>query len=829
MRAFGLALQLFRRDWRNQELRLLALALVVAVSAVTAVSFFTSRIERAMQNQAGEVLAADLQLTSGKPLPARFRQQAIQQGLQTSELIQFHSVVLRGDRTQMVEVKAVDRNYPLRGRLYTRDTAEAAEQISNQPPAAGSLWADNRLLLRLQLQPGERLSIGDRELPLSKIISRDPTAATRFFSLGPNLLMALEDLPSTGLVTPASRVTYQLLVAGDSDRVDRYRSWATTDLPGSISLNHMSNARPELRNSLDRAASFLGLAALLAVLMASAAVALASRRFVERQADTSAILRCLGASRRMILWLLLFRLLLLALLASLLGALIGYLAQQGLAVLVSDWFSNPLPRPGLQPLAIGIGVGLITLFGFTLPPVLRLADVSPLRVLRRDLPTPPASAWLLGFSALGAIALLMWWQAGDLKLAAMVLGGTLATLALLLLSARALVALLAPLRHRSSTIWRYGLAGLARNPMLTALQMSGFGLAILSLLLLAIVRVDLLNSWQLRIPPNTPNLFLINIQPQQTASLAQFLEQRGITGSPIYPMLRGRLERINGNPVSVDDYRDQEARRLAGREFNLSWARQMPADNQLLAGRWWPPEGEVPAQLSIEQEIAEKLRIKLGDRLTFEIAGRQIEAPVTSLRAVQWDSFQPNFYVIAPPGLVQGMPTTYITSIYLPPQRDALLSELIRQFPAITTIDVTAIMEQIRGIISRGSLAVEYVFLFSLVAGLLVLYAGIQASREHRRQESAILRTLGLKRIKLLQACGIEFFTLGLLAGLLATASANLVGWLLATELFGLQYHFNPQLWLIGVLGGGIGIGLAGISASYPLLIQPPLQTLRSA
>ena len=824
-----MALRFLRRDWRSGELRLLSLALVVAVAAVTTVSFFTDRVERAMTHQAAEILAADLVLSSNNPLPPEFAQQALQLGLQTAATLSFPSVVLKGDETQLVEVKAVDPRYPLRGELRTRPQPGAAEEITPETPRPGELWAEPRLLAVLDIQPGGEIALGEMTFRVNRVLSRDSGEGSSFLRLGPKVLMALEDIPATGLVGPASRVRHQLLVAGSEGAVKRFSDWSGPRLPTGVRLEQMSSARPALRNALDRAGRFLGLAALAAVLVAGAAVALSTRRFVERQSDTSAIMRCLGASSRVILQVLLLRLLMLGLMASLTGALAGYLAQFFLANLLQGQFGSELPLPGLWPIVVGLATGLVTLTGFTLPPAVRLAAVPPLRVLRRELGAAPPAAWMVALFSVAAIALLMLWQAGDPALAGWVLLGTLLTSGLLLLTAWGLVRLLAPLRRQGGALWRYGLAGLVRNPGMTALQLTGFGLGILAMLLLAIVRLDLMAAWQQTIPDDAPNQFLINIQPDEVASLNRFLTDSGIEEHTLYPMLRARLVRINARAVSADDYRDGRAQRLISREFNLSHGQQMPLGNQILAGEWWGAEAQQSDLFSVEIGIAETLGIQLGDRLTFNLAGSEIAGNVTSLRRVKWDSFQPNFFVIGSPALLQPHPANFITSFHLPSGRERLLADLVSRFPAVTIIDVTSLMQQIREVIARGSLAVQYVFFFTLGAGLLMLYAGIQASRDHRRQESAILRTLGMKRRGLLTAAWVEFSTLGLLAGLLASGCASLTGWLLASEVFGFPFHFNPWLWVAGIVGSSLIIGLAGVIASYPLTIHPPLRTLQES
>ena len=827
MKAFGFALRMFRRDWRSGELRLLSLSLIVAVAAVTAVGFFTNRIERALELQAAEILAADLVMESSSPLPENLAEKAGQLELATATTLSFPSVVLHDDQTQLVNVKAVSPTYPLRGELRIRQQLGDEEQIIQGIPEPGTLWAESRLLVNMQLAVGDRISLGEMSFLIAGVLSRDSGESSSLFRLGPRVLLGLSDIPATELVNPASRVRHTLLIAGARKSLDSYRSWVKQRLPKGVRIEDMSNARPELKNALDRGSSFLGLAALAAVLVAGAAVALSTRRFVDKQSDVSAIMRCLGASRRFILQVLLLRLLLIALLACLLGSIIGFFAQFLLVGLVGDLFSTQLPAPDLYPVFIGLGTGLITLMGFTLAPMARLSAVPPLRVLRRELGAPPVGFWLLGLTAFAALAILMLWQAGDAKLAAIVIAGSLGTIILMLTVSRLLVFILTPLRQRTGTILRYGLAGLARNPGMTAIQLTGFGIGILALLLLAIVRVDLLSAWEKTIPANAPNHFLINIQPHEVTDLANHLSAQGLDNGGLYPMLRARLTHINQQPVAEEDYPEGRPRRLVSREFNLSWAEKMQEHNTIIRGQWWREDQLDQGLFSVEIGIAETLGIKMGDQLRFNIAGVDIEGRVNNLRLVEWDSFQPNFFVIGTPGLLRSYPSTYITSFYLPAGDEKKLSDLVRNFPSVTLIDVSSIMQQIREIIARGSMAVEYVFLFTLLAGLLVLYAGIQASRDIRRQESAILRTMGLKRSRLIQSVAIEFITLGVLAGLLASLCATLTGWAVSTELFGLTYQFNGWIWVIGTLGGAIGIGAAGVIATYPLVIHPPLHTLR--
>ena len=471
---------------------------------------------------------------------------------------------------------------------------------------------------------------------------------------------------------------------------------------------------------------------------------------------------------------------------------------------------------------------MVALLGFALPPLIQIAQVPPLRALRRDLGPPRTSAALAVLSAGLALALLVFWQAGDPELAWKLLAGVAAALAALIGSVLVLVRLAGGLAARSRGVWRLGLAALARRPSGAVLQIAGFGLGILALLLLAVVRVDLLRTWQESLPEGAPNHFLVNIQPHEVEPMGRFLAENGLQKAELFPMIRGRLTHIGDREARPSDYQNPRAERLAAREFNLSFADTPQTDNRVVAGQWWEP-GTTEPQLSVEQGLAETLGIKLGDRLTFWISGHAVSAPVTSLREVQWDSFNVNFFVVGPPVLFAPEPATYITSFYLPPERETVIPALVQAFPSVTLLDVNALLKQVRQVVDRGVLAVEYVFLFTLGAGLLVMVAGIQASLAERRAEHAILRTLGTGRQALLGSLAVEFTAAGLLAGLLASIFAELTGWLLADQLFGLAFQFNPMLWLVGVLGSGLLIGLAGTLTTYPLLVRPPLHTLRRA
>jgi putative ABC transport system permease protein len=824
--ALRFALRGLRRDWRAGELRVLLLALVVSVAAVTAVAFFTDRVYRGMTDQAGELLAADLVVVSPGPIPDDWLREARHRALGVALTLEFPSVVVAGERLQLAEVKAVGTGYPLRGALRTSQDPFAPDRPAAPPPPPGQAWAEPRLLAALGTQIGGRISAGRLELQVVQVLRFEPDRGGDLFSLGPRLLMNLDDIPATALVQAGSRVRHRLLLAGPADSLAAYRAWITPRLGASQQVQDVRDSRPELRTALERAQRFLGLAAMVSVLLAGAAVAVAARRYALRHLDSAALMRCLGADQGFVGRVYLVQVFALALAAGALGSALGHVAQAGLAGLLSGLLGGTLPPPSLAPWATGMAVSLVTLVGFGLPPLMRLREVPPARVLRRELAPLPARARMVYGSALAALAGLVAWQAQDLRLAGYVVAGALAGTAVLVGGGLLLVRALGPMRRRSGAGWRLGMAGLARRSGSSTLQVAAFGTGITVLLLLGLVRADLLESWQRSLPADSPNYFLINIQPDEVPALRAFLAEQGLGDGDPYPMVRGRLSAIGGRPVAAGDYEDPRAQRLVEREFNLSWATRPQADNRIVAGRWW--QAGARQELSVEQGLAETLGIRLGDELQFLVAGQAVQARVTSLRSVEWDSFRPNFFVLGPPDLLQGFPATYITSLFLAPGHEARLAELIHRHPSVTVLDVSALLGKVRALMDQAALAVQYVFLFTLLAGVTVLLAAVQSTLDERRFEAAVARTLGARRSQLLGALVAEFAALGALAGLLASGISSVVGLVLAQQVFQMDYH--PSVWtaVVGIVGGALGVGAAGLLGTRRVLADPPLQTLRA-
>lgn len=796
-----LAWQGLVREVQNGLLTPMLLALLVAVSAVTAVGFFVDRVDGAMRAQAAQFLAADARVEAPSPLDAAL-ETARELDLTTSRQVTFPTVVLTGEQTLLVGLKAVDDAYPLRGELQIRQDG-ATRTVTHGPPP-GEAWVAPRARLSLGLELGDTLQVGQSELPVTAVIEREPDVGNVFSQAAPRLMIHRDDLAATELVTDTSRVEHALLLASEADdraaRLDRLAE----QLPAEYELERPENSQPAFETAFDRAARFLGLASVVAVLLAGAALVIAARHYNRIQQNTAALMRALGAASGQIGAIYRWRLLMLALAAAIPGIAIGALTQLLLADLMTAVLEVDLPPPSLMPVALGLAVALVALFGFALPSLIQLKHTPPLRVLNQRAAAPSPAASLLFGAGLIAIALLVWFQARDAALALYVLGGLAVSLGAFLIVAWLLVSALR--RWPARGVARFGLARMARARWVSATQIAALALGVTAVLLLSVVRADLIEAWERQIPTNAPNVFAINIQPDEVDEMRGFLERQGIEDAGFYPMIRGRLEASNGNEIDLDNY-EGRAHRLATREFNLSTSDELAADNRVVAGSF-PSEG-----FSVEEGIAETLGWSLGDRLTFRVDGKEITGEITSIRSVDWDSMRPNFFVTASPALMENVAAQYITSFHLPDGSEDRQVELLRAFPTVTLFDVSRILDEVRTLITRASQAVEYVFAFTVMAGLVVLLAAFGASERQRIHDAAVLRVMGASRRMVLNALWIEFLALGLLVGLLAAFAAMGVGSLLSAQVFDLPWRLNP--WL---LAWGIGAGLLLAALITPLL-----------
>ena len=802
--------------WLPRGLRLLLWSLVVAVTALSSVGFFSERVQRALQDEGASVLAADMAIEQGRPIPAEWLQQAESLGLQSSRLVTFPSVLFLAGRPQLVQVKAVQANYPLRGTLQI----SSGQTIRSMPPGQGQVAVAPKLG---RLLPAEKaVSIGEASLQLIGQVREEPDVGGSLFRLAPRVLINWQDLEQTALLGPASRAKYRLLLAGDRGAVAEYGRWIKQRLPAGAQLLDVGTGRPELSSAIERGQRFLKLAALCASLLAGVAVMLATRRFVTLVLDEAAILRTLGMTSGQVLWRYLRQLLGVTLLACVLGVTFGYLVQSALVFVLGDLFAGSLPAPGLRPIPVALLHASILVLGFALPSLLAIRRVPPLRVLRRELGPVNLSYGVSAVLAFLAYGVLVYWQVQDPKLATAMSVGMLAVLLVFAVLAFGLLRLIRPLRQRGGMA--LGLAALSREPGLTLMQLAGFGLGITLLLLLTLVRVDILETWETTLPQDAPNHFLINIQPQEAQPITQLMRDQGVEGSGFYPTTRGRLQAINGQSVEPQAYSSPRARRLAAREFSLGFGQQMQADNRLVQGQWFEP-GE--SGFSVELDLAKQLGIALGDRLTFDVAGQKLSATVTSLRTVAWDSFNVNFFVQGSPALLQDIPYSVLTSVYLADPEHPVLAMIGREYPAVSVISIGPLLDKVRNIIERGALAIEGVFLFTLLAAALVSLAAVQISRDQREREIALLRTFGASRRRVLRLVLSEFFALGLIAGVMAALLANLLSMSLAKRLFDLDTGFHLGLWVFGSLAGMLLVGLLGYLASRPILKTPPMQLLR--
>ena len=811
-----------RREFLAGDLLTVFAALVLGVAVMTAVGTLVNRVTLALTDSAAEVLGGDLGVSGRQDIPVAFEEEAARRGLRHTRMVSFPSVLFHGEDSQMASIRAVGAGYPLRGTLLVSDSPQRPAH-SATPPPPGQAYADPRLLDALGLRVGDDLEFGAGHVRIAGVLAAEPDASGELLQLAPPLMINRADVDSAGLLGPGSRASYQLMFTGQAEAIARFREWLKPRA-SDWRLLGIEDTQRGLRSAFDRAGRFLALAALLAVLLSGVATALAANRYAVRRIDQVAILRCLGARQRDILATFALQLLFTAVPACLLGVALGMAVQSGLVELLGNLVPDRLPLPQAAPALTGAGIGLLLLLGFALPPLLRLRGVPPMRVLNRSFAaTPPVS--LLAYAAALAATLALTVQAtGDARLAGWVLGG-LATLAVTAaLAGTALLWLLRAVQHRTHGAWRLGLAALSRRRALSVLQLVGLSLSLCALLLLAVVGPGLLNQWRERLPADTPNYFLMNIQPDQSSAVLARLRALGVATPAVEPFGTGRLVSINGRPPQrLDRERDDDD---GNRPVNFSWRHDFPPANTLTSGRFWTPDSRAP-EASVEEGWAERYGVKLGDRLTLLLGEQQRSFTVTSLRKAEWDSFRVNFFLLLNEGAVGDAPYNLISSFHLPHAQASALGAMTREFPNVSVLDIDAILVRVREVMTRVGQAVQLVMGFSLLAGLLVLLAALQSTAGERRYDSAVLRTLGARRSQLRGAVLVEFGALGFCAALLATLAAAAIGSLVARQVFELSL---PAPWPALLLGGGLGMLLSMLSGWWGtrrVLRVPPALALR--
>lgn len=827
-----ISFRLLKQELKRGELTIMALAIILSVTAVLSLSLFSERLQSGLLERSSEFLAADRVLSSRRDIPQEWLQEAEQRELDTAWRVVFNSMAFANDNLQLIDVKAVSDGYPLRGELKVADTPFVEGRVAQGLPAAGEAWVASSLFQALQIDLGDSIEVGNSEFKVTKVVTYEPDVGFSVFTDSPNVIIPYSQLAETGLIQPGSRVRYNVLMAGEPDALADYEQWLLPKLNDDThSWRSIEDGDSPLARSLNRAERFMMLASLLGVVLAATAVAVAAQRYCQRNYDVVAIFKTLGASRQQIRRIFILHLLLLTALSVGIGMILGWLIQSFVIDFVAQQLDTELPAASAKPYLLAAATGMISAVMFTLYPLFRLVAIPPLRVLHRQLVGTQAVRWLQWVLSGGTIYALLilysqqWWLS-----TALFAGGALAAV-LLLGIGRLLINASRQAGMQAGSAWRLAMAGLQRRAAANSVQMLAFSTAIMLLLLVTVLRNDLLADWQRQLPDDAPNYFALNIAEDKVPQLQQMFERENIKSTDQYPIVPGRVTYHNGEKLLAEvtkedrDDEDNESREGFGRELSMTWRDTIPPNNEIVQGSWWGDNAE--SQVSVELNAAERLDIQVGDQLTFNIGGQEFTAPVTSLREADWGSLQPNFYMIFNPSTLADFPATYITSFYLGEDRKDELYELFRPFPEASLIDLDAIMEQIREVIGQVSLAIMFVLVLVIVAGSLVLVAQVQASMEERQKELVILRTLGAPGKLLSRSISYEFIVLGAISGLIATIAMDLSLLILQTQAFGMDATWHWRLWLIGPISGGIVVGALGRLSCSRLIRRNTAQLIR--
>ncbi|MAY14147.1 ABC transporter permease [Thalassolituus sp. UBA2009] len=824
-RQWLLALRLLLREARSGELTLILAALLIAVTSTTAIALFSARLDLAMQSRSNDLLGADLRLQSTSQIDPAWQEEAQRLGLSTSQTLTFPSVVLHGDDMSLAAIKAVDKGYPLRGILRIREQAgdDAATLDATQGPLPGEAWVEPRLLALLNAQLGDEVELGTTRLRLSAVIVEESDRGGNFYNLSPRLMMNWADLESSGLTAAGSRLNWRLLLLGDEQALAQLRTFR--DLAPNQKFESLADSNQAMANALDKARRYLGLAAMLAVVLASVAVAISAQRYASRHFDISALMRTFGLARAQVWNIYALQLLQLGLVATLAGLALAAGLQAGLLAVLGELVPQPLPAAPWSAWLLGASSGLLTLLGFALPYLLPLARVTPLRVLRRDLQPVPLSGWLITSLALIALTLLLFLFTHDLPMTLGMMGGGSLLVVIMLLALNGLIQYLRRLlaQHDLPLMWRFAWQHLSRNSRQSAGQILAFALTMMVMLVIGALRNDLLADWQASLPDDAPNVFAINIQPYEVDDFRQSLQDAGLQSQKLYPMVPGRLLRINDVSVQELAVADDPA---INRDLALTSDQQLPAANAIEEGSWQTLLDE-SGQVSLEQRLAGRLGVGLGDTLSFSAGGVEFSAVVSSIRSVDWGTMTPNFYMMFSADVLAQLPANYLTSFYAPPASQAQLTALIRQYPGITLLDMQVVLGQVQALLSQVSLAVELILLFVLVAALLVMLSSLVAALPERLREGAVLRTLGAGTALLRRGHLAEFALLGFISSLLALIGAEAICFGLYRGLLSLPYDGLGWVWLWLPPLAALLLALPGMWLMRRTVTVAPLTVLR--
>ncbi|MBU3550662.1 hypothetical protein ICN13_04840 [Polynucleobacter sp. MWH-Berg-3C6] len=814
-----------RQELRSRELAWLFVALTLSVTALSSVSFLADRMQRAFQFDARQLLASDVLIASDQPLPEQFIAQAASNGLKAAQTIVFPSMASVGSQSKLASLKAVSPLYPLRGALQV----QSSSAIFKAGPPPGSVWVDPVMLGSLQAKLGDQMKLGNKTFLIAGVLEREIDRGAGFMNFAPRVMMSLEDLPGTDLIGLGSRVTYRLLLAGDDEEVQSYEKWvkAYIDSEGlrGLRIETLENAQPVMRKTLERAERFLSLIAVLTAMVAAVAIALSARRYALKQADGCAVLKCFGATSSIILQKQLKTILGLGIFAALFGSALGYLVQLLLTILLGNLILTNLPSVSFWPVIWSSLFTFFLLIGFAGPPIFSLVKISPIRLIRKEFTGINSSAIWVAIFGLGTAAILIALAARDWKLAFWVglsFGG-----AIVVFSGFAwlVLQLLSRIQTKNFAL-RFAITAQSRRSGFAVMQITALGIALMALLMILLLRQDLLNTWQGNIPADAPNRFMINVQGDQKLNITQSLVNAGVTKPDFYPMIRGRLVAINARDISPNDFVEDNAKRLVDREFNLSYTDRLPPGNRLTEGKWI--SGDSP-QISMEVGIAKTLKLKMGDELTFEVAGEKITAPITSLRKLDWGSMRVNFFVIMPPAQLSALPQSWITSYYQAPEQEALDFQVSQAYPNLTVVDVSASLKQIQDVLNKLSAALGLLFAFTIAAAVLVLVAAISATQDDRYRNAALLKAIGASRDTLASIARVELLVIGFVAGTLAGLAAGAAAWALGRYVMEIEFNAFGQSLLMGVCFGVLACLAAGYRFGQKIQSATAIECLRES
>ena len=828
MPIFKFAAKAFFRQSRSGEVLVMIAAISMAVASLSAVGFLTDRISLSIEKQASELLAADLRISSPEPIPEEWIDLAKERKLDLASSQSFPSVVYSQDGNALARIKAVSSMYPLRGTVRISDNDSSDEYEVKKIPSPSEVWVDQAILYRLNAEIGDEISIGNSDFKITAILRYRPDQSIGFASLSPTVLMNISDIPGTGLITEGSRVNYSMLIAGENNEVQTFSELMSVKVNDSARISNPSDSSERTNQTINRSKQFLSLTVIISVLLSGIAISMSARRFAKKRMDMIALMKSFGAKRRFILQTIIIQLTMIGLTGVILGSIMGFIVENLVANLIADLFMSELPSPTFQTLFIGLLAAFILLPGFAFSSLLQLSNTSAIKVLRKNaIPAPPSELFIAG-GALLSLSILLYYFVRDIELLAVIILGMLIISLLLFFIGQILAQILGSLRGGFGASWRYGLANVSRRGRDSAIQIVAFGLSLTALLLLSLIRTDLLTDWQKALGENTPNYFLINIQSYQTEGIREILKSSDGVNPEFVPLVRARMTKINGQSVQDRSYPDERGNWLANREANLSWSKTVNSKNKVTDGSWWSADYKGPPLVSIERSAAEDMGVAVGDNLTFLIAGENITAEISSIREVDWNSFSPNFFLVFSPNSLDTFPSSFISSMYLDKSENQILKELQINYPTVSVVDLDPILQQVRQVITKVSIAVQAVFIFTLIAGITVLFSAVHSTIDERKFESALLRAVGMKTRNVIISLLSEFSAIGLSAGILAASGASILAWQIASRFFEISYIFNLSLWLAGIVCGVVLVSLFGYIASRDAIKSPPVNVLRN-